>query len=177
MSIYDQDSTTLRADWRNHKIEGYAAAAGRYGDPAAFFEAPLFTHVEGNLWQGGCIDGVRLPDDFDYVISLYPWEKYELGEMTERREFKQYDRAGTVDEDAYDEIVDIATSCVMHGKTLIHCQAGLNRSGYVAARVLMEGGRSPQEAIDLLRETRSPLVLCNKDLEQHLFEIATRRIQ
>src|SRR6187402_628518 len=42
--------------------------------------------IRGELWQGGCIGGLRLPEDFDFVLSLYPWERYVLGENTERTE-------------------------------------------------------------------------------------------
>jgi protein-tyrosine phosphatase len=36
----------------------------------------------------------------------------------------------------------------------VHCQAGMNRSALVVARVLMKRGISAQEAIDLVRERR-----------------------
>lgn len=51
---------------------------------------------------------------------------------------------------------------------LIHCQAGLNRSGLLAARTLMKRGHTADEAIALLREKRSPLVLCNDAFENWL---------
>lgn len=168
-----RSATSEAADWQNHHIEGYARAAAEQGLDS-YFKAPLISHVEGNLWQGGCINGVRLPNDFKHVISLYPWERYKLGPKTSRVEYKAYDAAGEVNEAFYDAIVDEALAAVKDGKTLIHCQAGLNRSGYVAARVLMDLGHTVDEAITLLRETRSPMVLCNKDLEAHLHEIYER---
>ena len=54
--------------------------------------------------------------------------------------------------------------------TLVHCQAGLNRSSLVAARALMLEGRSADEAITLIREQRSPACLCNPAFERWLRE-------
>lgn len=47
------------------------------------------------------------------------------------------------------------------GPTLVHCQAGLNRSGLVTALALILDGMTPGEAIALLREKRCAAVLCN----------------
>lgn len=153
------------ADFSSHHIEGYAHAAQGRGD--GYFSAPLVSQIRENLWTGGCIDGVRLPDEFSYVVSLYPWEKYELGNRTTRFEFKMFD-SPEVNTDILDEIVEIAAYCVSVGQTLIHCQAGLNRSGLIAGLVLIRGGMAPRDAIQLLREKRSPVVLCNRTFEEWL---------
>ena len=52
-------------------------------------------------------------------------------------------------------------ACRAIGPVLVHCQAGLNRSGLVTALALMRAGRSSKDAIDLLREKRCDAVLCN----------------
>jgi protein-tyrosine phosphatase len=57
------------------------------------------------------------------------------------------------------------------GKTLVHCQAGLNRSGLVAAVALMKLGRTADEAIKLLRDSRSPMVLCNDTFVSQLHQL------
>jgi protein-tyrosine phosphatase len=51
---------------------------------------------------------------------------------------------------------------------LVHCQAGLNRSGVVVARALMADGMSAVEAVSLIRERRSPACLCNPAFERWL---------
>lgn len=43
-------------------------------------------------------------------------------------------------------------------KVLVHCTEGLNRSGIVVARALMEMGHPAAEAIDLVRRRRGPSV-------------------
>jgi dual specificity protein phosphatase-like protein len=67
------------------------------------------------------------------------------------------------DEDDVDpKVRDVAAfiaSLVGSGrKVLVHCTEGLNRSGVVIARALMEMGRSAPEAIELVRRGRGPSV-------------------
>ena len=56
------------------------------------------------------------------------------------------------------------------GPTLVHCQAGLNRSSLIAAVALILAGvvDSGAEAAALLRERRSPACLCNQSFERWL---------
>jgi hypothetical protein len=162
------EPTSIAADFASHHIEGYARAAVEQGRDGRF-SVPLISEVLPGLWQGGCINGVRLGDEFDLVISLYPWEKYTLGPNTERVEFTAYDAA---------EVPNVAAAAQLaydnwkDGKrVLIHCQAGLNRSGLVSALVLMGDGYSADDAITLLREKRCPMVLCNAAFERYLREL------
>lgn len=151
-------------------ISGYARAAMERGNPSAF-ECPLISHIEGNLWMGGCIEGVRLPDDFKTVFALYDGQSFRVGPSTEVVRMTMLDSLtqslDSVDSDAR-RIVD----AMKHGKVLVHCQAGLNRSGLLTARVLTLMGHSGPEAISILRERRSPLVLCNEAFENWIAGIA-----
>lgn len=161
---------TTDADLTTHHIEGYARAAieaGRNGH----FRVPLISHIEGNLHVGGCIHGVELPDDFTNVLSLYPWERYSLGPNTHRQEVRLYDSAEMASAEVLDNVADVAVRMLREGKTLIHCQAGLNRSNLIAALALRKLGRTSREAIDLLREKRSPVVLCNQAFERFLLDL------
>lgn len=152
----------VAADWRSHHIEGYAVAAMDAGENG-HFSAPLISHIEDNLYVGGCIDGVRLDDDFQSVFSLYKWERYALGPTTERVEITMYDSGDVPPADQLHEIADAVSAALDRGgKVLVHCQAGLNRSNLIAALALMKRGRTAEDAIALLREKRSPVVLCNR---------------
>jgi protein-tyrosine phosphatase len=65
------------------------------------------------------------------------------------------------------EVADVE-SYTVGGATAHNCQAGLNRSGLVAALALIRSGMTPAEAITLLRSKRSPAVLCNPTFERFL---------
>jgi Dual specificity phosphatase, catalytic domain len=67
------------------------------------------------------------------------------------------------DDDRVDpQVPQLATfiaSLVSSGRrVLVHCTEGLNRSGVVVARALMEMGRTADEAIELVRRQRGPSV-------------------
>lgn len=163
-------TTAPATDFGSHYIEGYARAAVEAGRDG-HFSVPLVSHIDGNLWMGGCINGVRLRDDFANVLSLYPWEKYAIGPETIRYEVRLYDEADMPGRAVLAETVALALSMVEDGPTLIHCQAGLNRSGLVSALVLRALGHTSAEAIALLREKRCPVVLCNTTFERYLLEL------
>lgn len=163
MSIWTPDA---QADVTTHHIEGIA----REGNKP--FSCPLISHVDGNLWQGGCIGGMHLPDDFEFVVSLYPWERYEIGPKTVRIEAELYDAAEMPDERQIRDLARIVNAFRAHGKTLVHCQAGLNRSALVSGLALVLGGMPAAQAIALLRGQRSPAVLSNKVFEDWLLNIA-----
>lgn len=138
------------------------------------FDVPFISNIEGNLWQGGCQTGLQLPHFFKHIISLYPWEIYKINhDMDTQVYIKMYDSLDQSMEQV-DAIANLINVCVKDGPTLVHCQAGLNRSGLVAARSLMLRDDSwdkmytAEEAIALLRKTRSPAVLCNPAFEAHL---------
>lgn len=154
----------IQTDLDSHHIEGIAIHGG------VQFAVPLISHIDGNLWTGGCIDGVRLPDDFDFVVSMYPWERYILGPKTSRVEIEMYDASDMPPADTLLEAAEAVADLLAQGKTLVHCQAGLNRSGLIAGMALVLTGRTPAEAVALLREKRCDAVLCNPVFERYLLE-------
>ncbi len=99
---------------------------------------------------------------FDLVVTLYadaqpaPWGVLEL-------------RFGFPDGILHpaDALQAVALARLAHqawragDRVLVRCQAGVNRSGLVAALILMLDGYQPVEAIELLRSRRSPVVLAN----------------
>ena len=55
------------------------------------------------------------------------------------------------------------------GKTVfIHCRLGLNRSGLLTGLVLIDEGYGAKDAIEMMRNLRSPYVLENKTFERYL---------
>lgn len=136
------------------------------------FDVPFISQIEGNLWQGGCENGLELPHFFKALISLYPWEKYKVQyrQLSTEIYVEMYD---AVDQ-AYsqvDALAALVNEAKKNGPVLVHCQAGLNRSSLVAARSLMldaDNPRTANEAIKLLRSQRSDACLCNPAFESWL---------
>lgn len=132
------------------------------------FDVPFISQIEGNLWQGGCREGLILPTFFKHVVSLYKWESYTVEhDLETSMTVKMFDSIGQ----GFEEIDDLAewvNMCCDDGPTLVHCQAGLNRSSLVAGRTLTLRGWTPAQAIELLRQRRSPACLCNRAFEEWL---------
>lgn len=150
--------STQLADLTTHRIEGIA----REGNIP--FSVPLFSHIKDNLWMGGCpVDDV--PEHFKFIVSLYPWGQYNHAAHQVYTEATLFDAQTEPDPDVLAALVDHIGTCASLAPTLVHCQAGLNRSGLLTALTLKAGGMSGADAVALLREKRSPAVLCNKTFE------------
>ena len=164
MDDHDPTAIDLEVDPRARRISGVTFHGG------IPFEIPVISQIEGDLWTGGCQDGLVLPDFFHHLVSLYPWERYEVRhDLTSERTFRMFDATDQDTEDV-DEIARLVSDCIDDGPTLVHCQAGLNRSSLVAAATIMQRGCTAEEAIGLLRDRRSPAVLCNEAFEAWLVE-------
>lgn len=145
-----------------------------YARDDAWWPAYAPSEILPGLWQGGTEDhdvvGSPRPDGhyergypFDVVVTLYadaqpvPWHVEEL-------RFGYYDAALT--EEATKRAVWIAryahSRWLAGNRVLIRCQAGVNRSSMVMALVLMLTGYSAVDAIQLIRERRSPAILANE---------------
>lgn len=132
------------------------------------FDVPYISQIATNLWQGGCADGLVLPDLIEHVVSLYPWEAYTLTKMP--KTFLEVQMFDSLDQ-ATDQVKELAgwvNNRRKEGPVLVHCQAGLNRSSLIAGYALVLEGMSGKEAVKTLREKRSPACLCNPAFEQFL---------
>jgi protein-tyrosine phosphatase len=136
------------------------------------FDVPFISQLNDRLWVGGCQDGLVLPSNIEHLVSVYPWEEYTVNhELRSSLTVRMYD-GDSVDEEVVEDVARAINECRRDGTTLVHCQAGLNRSALVAALALMTGdeGLGAAEAIVLLRERRSPAVLCNRTFERWLLD-------
>lgn len=168
-----EDAQVATINWREASNKGHVIQLYNDKNPwDSYFDIPLISHVTGNLYQGGVSQGYKLDDDFVKVVSLYQDERYILGPETERVNFEMFDHAEyEIDWHALDQASDEVLEGMQRGKTLVHCQAGLNRSGLVAAVTLMKLGWNAQAAIDFLRRSRCKFVLCNKTFVRQLHKL------
>lgn len=133
------------------------------------FDTRMISQIAGNLWQGGCEDGLKLPSFFKAVVSLYKWERYDFDpEQVAYHEVTMYDSNDRPDYGQIKSLAELVSRLMDEGPVLVHCQAGLNRSSLVVAATLMERGMSALDAIALIRSKRSPACLCNTTFEQFL---------
>jgi hypothetical protein len=139
-----------------------------------FTNGQLWSEILPGLWMGGTADsdveGGRNPEGkitgehFNTVVTLYA-SANPVGWYVKELRLGFYDHE-EVDVDANDlhQVVQAAHEDWKAGrKVLIRCQAGLNRSGLVTALVLARDGMPIDDAIDLLRQKRSPAALCNPE--------------
>lgn len=160
--------TELEADLASHHIEGIATHGMKH------FSVPLISHIQGNLYVGGCIGGVPLPAGIRHVVSLYKWEAYAPHEdFVTTTTATMYDSAEGLDETLVWTLAAHVNRLCAHAPTLVHCQAGLNRSNLIAGLALRLHGLAPADAVALLRERRSPAVLCNPTFERFVLEATT----
>ena len=162
------DPTAIDIDFdpREQRMVGVAF----HGDTP--FDVPFISEIAPNLWTGGCRDGLILPDHIVHLVSLYPWERYKRAhDLGSSLTVRMYDDLKGPDADQVLTIAAWVNVCRKTGPTLVHCQAGLNRSGLVAAAALMLNGMSADDAIGLLRAKRSPAVLCNSKFTALLQEM------
>lgn len=158
----DPTRIAMSVDPREQRMSGHAI----HGNTP--FDVPYISQITDDLWMGGCTDGLVLPTEIVHLISLYPWERYAVKhELRSVLSVRMYDS----DDQGFEQVDAIAAwvnNCRKDGTTLIHCQAGLNRSALVAARALVLGGMTGSAAVALLRSLRSPAVLCNRSFEAWL---------
>lgn len=160
------DFDTLSADLESEPITGYLHTGER-------LHIPLISHIVDNLYVGGHSDYADLGDFFTHVFSLYVWgAPYTAVENTFHQSVRMYD-SPSEDTSLVDEVVPaIVEALEAGGNVLVHCQAGINRSNLTAALVLRDWkGLTSEEAIGMLREKRSPLVLANKGFESYLLAL------
>lgn len=112
----------------------------------------------------GSIQDVIVGEEFDLVLSLY--ERWGCGPDVgvERRYARIPD--GILNEDDLATVrrfADLGADAIGdRRKVLARCQAGYNRSGLLAAFILLRLGLKPDAAIERIRDNRSPFALCNE---------------
>jgi protein-tyrosine phosphatase len=156
--LNDREFEAAKASF-NQPIEGYLATTGQK------LSTDLFTELTPMLWMGGTPTDLldkTLPSYFRANLNLYHWGNTIIPQGVEYLEFEMYDtQRDGVDTAKIWELAAWAYKQSRTRVTLINCQAGINRSGLVAAATLGLMGYTAEQAISHMRHERSPLVLAN----------------
>lgn len=143
----------------------------------------LYSEILPNLFISGTLDedvvqrgksiySLAQPAPFDSVVCLYGHAN-PIGYYVREQRFGIAD--AELDEESKPEIRQLADwlhSEWKSGKRVAgKCQAGWNRSSLVVALVLLKEGYSAHEAINLIREKRSPNALCNQNFVSFINEV------
>lgn len=155
-----------QADTQSEHVEGL----GEY------IELSLFSRIGHNIWMGGCpVD--KIPGDTEFIVSLYPWTEYTVPEgVTIIRAWLQ-DTHEMPDERLLVALARWVSDVRKIGQVVVHCQAGLNRSGLIVALAMMVDGASAEVAIAHLRTARHEMVLCNSTFEEWLLNDAVGALE
>jgi hypothetical protein len=115
----------------------------------------------------GLFISTRLAQDVEYgmlgvdvIVDFEEWEYAWVPSVPLGKMFVSFpmEDDNAVDPKVRDIAAFVASLVRSERKVLVHCTEGLNRSGVVVARALMEMGHSASEAINLVRRRRGPSV-------------------
>jgi hypothetical protein len=133
--------------------------------------------VHGLYQAGSALDPVEFFElGFDEVVDLGGWERAEHMDGQAYRFYLIDDVPWISDSGAIDAMAAEIAAWVRAGKrVVVNCSAGLNRSGLLVGRTLVELGHTPAEAVELVRQARGPHALSNVAFTKFLLMDCTPR--
>lgn len=134
-----------------------------------------FTRITPNLWLGA-VPMVKVNPEIKFIISLVG----EYDKDSHYRLFHPHQQIFTThfqdSETTFPSVgllhgvADLINRLRDEGQVLVHCMAGINRSGMVTALALIKSGMKPAEAVELLRSLRDRDVLSNRSFYKWILE-------
>lgn len=144
----------------------------------------LYSEVVPGLWMGGTADDdwVEVSKDlsnfnhgidFQAVVTLFSWAHPMPWGIEELRWGFADGSLDFIDKERLFRTADWGYERWRAGdKTLIRCQAGLNRSGLLTALILMKADFSVDDAIRTIRNKRSSIALFNDHFVDYLVSLS-----
>jgi protein-tyrosine phosphatase len=120
-----------------------------------------------------------MPPDVDVIANVDSFRFYDVPDAVLYMHFAYRDTDAIPDSAELHIAASFLNDLRAAGKTVfIHCRLGLNRSALITGLVLVDEGYRAKDAIELMRNLRSPYVLANKTFEHYLLsEKATSRLR
>jgi protein-tyrosine phosphatase len=138
--------------------------------------------IAPNLFQGGTddLDVIHLAQTnnrprtdlpFDAIVTMYAWARPADWNIQEFRYGVPDASITDIDLDRLRQAVEFGYDRWKSGdRVLVRCQAGLNRSGLVAALIMIKDGLTAQSAINCIRDSRGPDALFNENFHAWLLK-------
>ena len=136
-----------------------------------------FTEVFPGLVQASAAQSpAEMLSMFDVLIDVGGRDRWD-GDPDPRYSFHPLDDVPfIVDAEMIHTVGERIASLVRGGKHVaVNCLSGVNRSGLLVARALVELGYTPEEAIEAVRTARGPMALSNQHFVRFLLVECTPR--
>ena len=143
----------------------------------------LYSEILPNLFISGTLDedvvqrgkstyALTQPAAFDSVVCMYGHAN-PIGYYVREQRYGIAD--AELNEESKPEIRQLAdwlhSEWKLGKRVAAKCQAGWNRSGLIAALVLLKEGYSAEDAISFIRSKRSPHALSNPHFVKFIYEV------
>lgn len=170
----DRDTNGVRA------LHGYSVVDG--GDVVgitqrggAMVRIPAWTVIGDNLILGAH-PADTMPPDVDVIANVDSFRFYDVPDGVVYLHFTYRDTDAVPDATDLDTVATFLNDLRAAGKTVfVHCRLGLNRSALLTGLMLIDEGYPSEDAIELMRNLRSPQVLENRTFERHLLSVDGKR--
>lgn len=134
------------------------------------YPAEPYTEVIPGLFQASAAHSpAEMLSMFDVVIDVGGRDRW-VGDPDPRYSFHPLEDAEFIaDAEMIHTVGERIAGLVGEGKRVaVNCLSGVNRSGLLVARALVELGYSPEEAIEAVRSARGPMALSNQHFVRFL---------
>ena len=141
------------------------------------YPAEPYTEVIPGLFQASAAHSpAEMLSMFDFLIDVGGRDRWD-GELDPRYRFHPLDDVPfIVDAEMIHSVGERIAVLVSEGKHVaVNCLSGVNRSGLLVGRALVELGYTPEDAIEAVRRARGPMALSNKHFVRFLLVDCTPR--
>ena len=145
-------------------------------DVEGYPDEPFAEIIPGLFQASAALSPAEMLSMFDVLIDVGGRDRW-VGEPDPRYRFHPLDDAPIiVDVEMIHAVGERIASLVNEGKHVaVSCLGGVNRSGLLIGRAMVELGYSPEEAIEAIRSARGPIALNNDRFVRFLMVECTPR--